>query len=33
MPEKNCIENTQDIKIYTYMYHYIRNKNWDKPNA
>lgn len=28
-----CIENKEDIKIYTYMYHYIRNRNWDKSDA
>lgn len=32
------IQNTvclwqEEVQIYTYMYHYIRNKNWDDPNA
>lgn len=29
---KTCIPKEQ-VKVYTYMYHYIRDKNWDKPNA
>jgi peptidoglycan/xylan/chitin deacetylase (PgdA/CDA1 family) len=29
---KTCFPK-EEVKIYTYMYHYIRNKNWDKPNA
>lgn len=31
IPEKLCV-SPDDITIYTYMYHYIRDKNWDKPN-
>lgn len=29
---KECIDKSE-VSVYIYMYHYIRNKNWDKPNA
>ncbi len=32
LPPQTCIPK-EEVKIYTYMYHYIRNKDWDKPNA
>ncbi len=30
--QKQCV-SSDDVTIYTYMYHYIRDKNWDDPNA
>lgn len=29
---KTCISK-EEVKVYTYMYHYIRDKNWDKADA
>ena len=29
---KKCVKS-EDVKIYSYMYHYIRDKTWDNPNA
>ena len=29
--EQKCLSQ-DDVKIYTYMYHYIRDKDWDKPD-
>ena len=31
--ESTTCVNKQDVQIYIYMYHYIRNKDWDDPNA
>ncbi len=31
--KKDTCINENQVKIYTYMYHFIRNKDWDNPNA
>ncbi len=30
--KSSCVEENQ-VKIYTYMYHFIRNLNWDNPHV